>query len=220
MFSRGWKPSGWILINHHHHHPLTQVVVYPGGVCALSTEVSSSTSCHYCLLDVETVQHFLTDCAHWSRESRLCGITDCDAYVILHGNNIADIKNLLKFVRLTRRLKWGLSIQWSRTGSKSYVFARIRAFGLDPNKPSSSSLTQWFLDWNARAVSLVMMFLCGQVMMTLILLYRTWMRTCPWSRHGEGTMTWSLDWRSARWCDDDDDGLLGSSLKALILAKT
>ena len=42
---------------------------------------------------------------HWSRERRLCGITDCDAYVILHGNNIADIKNLLKFVRLTRRLK-------------------------------------------------------------------------------------------------------------------
>ena len=32
-----------------------------------------------------------------------------------------------------------MSIQWSITGSKSYVFARIRAFGLDPNKPSSSS---------------------------------------------------------------------------------
>jgi hypothetical protein len=66
---------------------------------------SSSTTCQYCLLDDETVQHFLTDCEHWSRERRLCGITDCDAYVILHGNNVADIKNLLKFVRLTRRLK-------------------------------------------------------------------------------------------------------------------
>ena len=102
-------------------------------------EASSSTTCQYCLLDDETVQHFLTDCEHWSRERRLCGMTDCDAYVILHGNNIADIKNLLKFVRLTRRLKRGLSIQWSKTGSKSYVFARIRAFKLDPNKPSSSS---------------------------------------------------------------------------------
>ena len=100
---------------------------------------SSSSTCQYCLLDDETVQHFLTDCEHWSRERRLCGITDCDAYVILHGNNIADIKNLLKFVRLTRRLKRGMSIQWSITGSKSYVFARIRAFGLDPDKPSSSS---------------------------------------------------------------------------------
>ena len=66
---------------------------------------SSSTTCQYCLLDDETVQHGLTDCEHWSRESRLCGITDCDAYEILHGNNIADIKNLLKFVRLTRNLK-------------------------------------------------------------------------------------------------------------------
>ena len=55
---------------------------------------SSSSTCQYCLLDDETVQHFLTDCEHWSRERRLCGITDCDAYVILHGNNITDIKNL------------------------------------------------------------------------------------------------------------------------------
>ena len=68
-------------------------------------EASSSTTSQYCLLDDETVQHFLTDCEHWSRERRLCGITDSDAYVILHGNNTADIKNLLKLVRLTRRLK-------------------------------------------------------------------------------------------------------------------
>jgi len=32
-----------------------------------------------------------------------------------------------------------MSIQWSITGSKSYVFARIRAFGLDPDKPPPSS---------------------------------------------------------------------------------
>ena len=86
-----------------------------------------------------------TDCENWSRERRLCGITDCDADVILHGNNIADIKNLLKIVRLTRRLKLGMSIQWSITGSKSYVFARIRAFGLDPNTPSSS-YSNWMED--------------------------------------------------------------------------
>jgi len=86
-----------------------------------------------------------TDCENWSRERRLCGITDCDADVILHGNNIADIKNLLKIVRLTQRLKLGMSIQWSITGSKSYVFARIRAFGLDPNTPSSS-YSNWMED--------------------------------------------------------------------------
>ena len=61
---------------------------------------STSTTCQYCLLDDETVQHFLTECEHWSRERRLCGITDCDAYVILDGNNITDIENLLKFVSL------------------------------------------------------------------------------------------------------------------------
>ena len=66
-----------------------------GAVCALWIKASSSTSCQYCLLDVESVQHFLTDCEHWSRESRLCGISDCDACVILHGNNNADIKKPL-----------------------------------------------------------------------------------------------------------------------------
>jgi len=50
-------------------------------------------------------------------------LLDCDAYFILHGNNIADIKNLLKFVRLTRNLKWGMSIQCSITGSAA-MFSR------------------------------------------------------------------------------------------------
>ena len=107
---------------------------------------SSSTTCQYCVLDDETAQHFLTDCENWSRERRLCGITGCDAYVILHGNNIADMKNLLKCVRLIPRLKWGMSIQWSITGSKSYIFARIRPFGLDPNKPSSSCFHNEMMD--------------------------------------------------------------------------
>ena len=76
-----------------------------GAVCALSMDASSSTTCQYSLLDVESVQHFLTDCEHLSPDRRLRGITDCDACVILHGNNMADIKNLLKLGRLTRRLK-------------------------------------------------------------------------------------------------------------------
>ena len=56
-------------------------------------------------LNDKTDQHFLTDCEHWSRERRLFGITGCDAYVILQGNNIADMKSVLKFVRLIPRLK-------------------------------------------------------------------------------------------------------------------
>ena len=40
-------------------------------------------------MEGEVLEH-MHEFEHWSRERRLCGITDCDAYVILHGNNIAD----------------------------------------------------------------------------------------------------------------------------------